>query len=246
MGLTTKGSIGAKSALTLADAAKRVQALADAAKTVNPDILVLCHGGPISEPEDVQYILRAHEGHRRLLRRVEHRAPADRGGDHRLREAVQGVATRLRLPPIYQGEFRGIEPMAIIYPSRGVGRVELGSVLPQDYEVCAEVQQFSLRLEYRYEHLWFVFGNLRAKSYLLVCEVCRTPYRIPDEAAYRLGGFHRDPIPMESTLRLPSTVGSGGRISIDRANAVTVIDVPGSRTTNWRPRVLCERLSTAK
>jgi predicted TIM-barrel enzyme len=57
MGLTTKGSIGAKSALTLADAAKRVQELADAAKRVKPDILVLCHGGPISEPADVRYIL---------------------------------------------------------------------------------------------------------------------------------------------------------------------------------------------
>jgi predicted TIM-barrel enzyme len=57
MGLTTKGSIGAKSALTLEAAAKRVQELADAAKKVNPDILVLCHGGPISEPADVRYIL---------------------------------------------------------------------------------------------------------------------------------------------------------------------------------------------
>src|SRR5262245_46333086 len=50
MGLTTKGSIGARTAMTLADAARRVQALADAAKAVNPDILVLCHGGPIAEP----------------------------------------------------------------------------------------------------------------------------------------------------------------------------------------------------
>src|SRR5215813_7147949 len=58
MGLTTKGSIGAKTALTLADAAKKVQALADAAKKVKPDILVLCHGGPISEPEDAQYIIK--------------------------------------------------------------------------------------------------------------------------------------------------------------------------------------------
>jgi predicted TIM-barrel enzyme len=57
MGLTTKGSIGATTALTLADAAQRVQKLCDAAKAVNPDILVLCHGGPISEPEDAQYIL---------------------------------------------------------------------------------------------------------------------------------------------------------------------------------------------
>lgn len=57
MGLTTKGSIGAKSALSLSEAAKRVQELADAAKTINPDVMVLCHGGPISEPEDVKYVL---------------------------------------------------------------------------------------------------------------------------------------------------------------------------------------------
>jgi len=57
MGLTTKGSIGAKSALTLDDAARRIQAMHDAAKKVRPEVLVLCHGGPISEPEDAQYIL---------------------------------------------------------------------------------------------------------------------------------------------------------------------------------------------
>ena len=57
MGLTTKGSIGANTVLTLDEAARRVQSLHDAAKAVNPDILVLCHGGPISEPEDAQYIL---------------------------------------------------------------------------------------------------------------------------------------------------------------------------------------------
>jgi predicted TIM-barrel enzyme len=57
MGLTTKGAIGAKTALSLEEAAKRVQELADAAKSVNPDVLVLCHGGPISEPDDVRYVL---------------------------------------------------------------------------------------------------------------------------------------------------------------------------------------------
>src|SRR5262249_50208071 len=57
MGLTTKGSIGAQTAMTLQEAAKRGQTLHDAAKAVNPEILVLCHGGPISEPEDAQYIL---------------------------------------------------------------------------------------------------------------------------------------------------------------------------------------------
>jgi predicted TIM-barrel enzyme len=62
MGLTTKGSIGAKTALTLEQAAQRVQALHDAAKAVNLDIIVLCHGGPISEPEDAQYILAHTQG----------------------------------------------------------------------------------------------------------------------------------------------------------------------------------------
>jgi predicted TIM-barrel enzyme len=57
MGLTTKGSIGAKTAVTLDDAVARVQALCDAARRVNPDVLVLCHGGPIAEPEDVRYVL---------------------------------------------------------------------------------------------------------------------------------------------------------------------------------------------
>jgi predicted TIM-barrel enzyme len=57
MGLTTKGAIGAKSAISLEASAKLVQELADAAKAVNPEILVLCHGGPISEPDDVKYIL---------------------------------------------------------------------------------------------------------------------------------------------------------------------------------------------
>ncbi len=62
MGLTTKGSIGAKTAMTLDDAVTSVQAMHDAAKKANKDILVLCHGGPISEPEDAQYILDHTEG----------------------------------------------------------------------------------------------------------------------------------------------------------------------------------------
>jgi len=57
MGLTTKGAIGAGVALSLGESAKRVQAMRDAAVAVNPDILVLCHGGPIAEPEDAKYIL---------------------------------------------------------------------------------------------------------------------------------------------------------------------------------------------
>lgn len=62
MGLTTSGSIGAQTAMTIQDAAKKVQAIADAAKKVNPDILCLCHGGPIAHPEDAQYILDHTEG----------------------------------------------------------------------------------------------------------------------------------------------------------------------------------------
>ncbi|MDW8172379.1 MAG: phosphoenolpyruvate hydrolase family protein [Anaerolineae bacterium] len=62
VGLTTKGSIGAGTALTLDQAAERVQAMHDAAKQVNPDILVLCHGGPIAEPEDADYIFKHTQG----------------------------------------------------------------------------------------------------------------------------------------------------------------------------------------
>lgn len=62
MGLTTKGNIGAHTALTLEESAKRVQAMRDAAVAVKPDILVLCHGGPIAEPEDAQYIFEHTEG----------------------------------------------------------------------------------------------------------------------------------------------------------------------------------------
>ena len=62
MGLTAKGSIGAATALTLEESAKRVQAMHDAAVEVNHDILVLCHGGPIAEPADAQYIFDHTEG----------------------------------------------------------------------------------------------------------------------------------------------------------------------------------------
>lgn len=62
MGLTTKGTIGARTALTLDEAAQRCQAMHDAAKRVNPAILVLCHGGPIADPDDAQYVLDHTEG----------------------------------------------------------------------------------------------------------------------------------------------------------------------------------------
>lgn len=62
MGLTTKGMIGAQTARTLEECAQRIQAMHDAAKAVNPDVLVLCHGGPISEPDDAAFILGATHG----------------------------------------------------------------------------------------------------------------------------------------------------------------------------------------
>jgi predicted TIM-barrel enzyme len=57
LGLTTKGSIGAKTALTLDEAADRVQVMHDAARAVRKDVLVICHGGPIAEPADVERVL---------------------------------------------------------------------------------------------------------------------------------------------------------------------------------------------
>ncbi len=62
MGLTTKGTIGAKTALTLDQCVTRVQAMRDAAARIKKDILVLCHGGPIAEPDDAAYVLRHTRG----------------------------------------------------------------------------------------------------------------------------------------------------------------------------------------
>jgi len=57
MGLTTKGSIGAKTALTLPDCVVKIEEIIKAGRSVNPDILVIAHGGPIAEPEDAAYII---------------------------------------------------------------------------------------------------------------------------------------------------------------------------------------------
>jgi predicted TIM-barrel enzyme len=62
LGLTTKGAIGATTAVSLEEAPKKVQELCDAAKSVNPDVICLCHGGPISEPEDAEYVLKNTKG----------------------------------------------------------------------------------------------------------------------------------------------------------------------------------------
>ena len=62
MGLTIKGSIGAQTAKTLDDCVVEIQAMRDAAVAVRPDVIVLCHGGPLAEPEDAQYVLDRTEG----------------------------------------------------------------------------------------------------------------------------------------------------------------------------------------
>ena len=62
MGLTTGGSIGAQTGLSLDEAIERVQALRDAAVQVNPEILCLCHGGPIAEPDDAQAVIERTNG----------------------------------------------------------------------------------------------------------------------------------------------------------------------------------------
>ncbi len=59
LGLTTGGAIGAGTALKLADCVVPIKAWADAAKAVNPEVIVLCHGGPIATPDDAQFIMRA-------------------------------------------------------------------------------------------------------------------------------------------------------------------------------------------
>jgi predicted TIM-barrel enzyme len=62
MGLTTKGTIGATTAKTLDECVVEIQAMHDAAKEVNPNVFVLCHGGPIAEPEDAAYVLERTDG----------------------------------------------------------------------------------------------------------------------------------------------------------------------------------------
>jgi predicted TIM-barrel enzyme len=62
MGLTTGGAIGAETAKTLDECVEMIQAMRDAAVEVKADVLVLCHGGPISEPDDAAYVLERTNG----------------------------------------------------------------------------------------------------------------------------------------------------------------------------------------
>jgi predicted TIM-barrel enzyme len=62
MGLTTGGTIGAETARTLDDCVALIQSWHDAARAVRPDVIVLCHGGPIAEPDDAAYVLERTQG----------------------------------------------------------------------------------------------------------------------------------------------------------------------------------------
>jgi len=62
MGLTTSGTIGAKTAKSLDESVKEVQAIADACRAVRDDVIILCHGGPIAMPDDAAYVLRRTKG----------------------------------------------------------------------------------------------------------------------------------------------------------------------------------------
>ena len=89
LGLTTGGAIGAETALTLEACVPKINAWAKAALAVNPEIIVLCHGGPIANPEDASYILAHCPDVPRLLRCFQHGALARRGGAHRTDQKVQ-------------------------------------------------------------------------------------------------------------------------------------------------------------
>ncbi|KAL2371165.1 TIM-barrel enzyme family protein [Blastomyces gilchristii SLH14081] len=62
VGLTTSGAIGATTALSLDESMNIIQKIRDATIKVNPDIIVLCHGGPIAEPQDAKYVLTRTKG----------------------------------------------------------------------------------------------------------------------------------------------------------------------------------------
>jgi predicted TIM-barrel enzyme len=99
MGLTTGGSIGAGTAKTLDQCVPLIQAMHDAAKRVNPDILVLCHGGPIAEPQDAAYVLGHTEGIVGFYGASSmERLPTER--------ALSDTVRRFKALPVQQGEHR--------------------------------------------------------------------------------------------------------------------------------------------
>ena len=91
MGLTTGGSIGAKTGVTLEDSVGLIDQWSKAALEVNPDVIVLCHGGPIAMPDDAQHVLTNAEARARLLRCQLDGATAGRGSAGRADAPLQAV-----------------------------------------------------------------------------------------------------------------------------------------------------------
>ena len=90
LGLTTGGSIGAQTALKLEDCPARIDTWAEAALSVNSNILVLAHGGPIATPADADFIIRNTQQLPRLLRRLLDGAPAGGTGADGSGSEIQG------------------------------------------------------------------------------------------------------------------------------------------------------------
>jgi len=93
VGLTAGGSIGASQTMSLEAAADLVGEMADAARAVNPEILVLCHGGPIAEPSDVEAVLKRVPIHGFVGASSMERLPVERG----IRETTAAFAA-IKLP----------------------------------------------------------------------------------------------------------------------------------------------------
>ena len=93
VGLTVGGAIGAKETMSLEEAARKTGEMAEAARAVNPDILVLCHGGPISSPSDVEEILKRVSIHGFVGASSMERLPVEKG----IREMTAKFA-EIRLP----------------------------------------------------------------------------------------------------------------------------------------------------
>jgi predicted TIM-barrel enzyme len=110
MGLTTRGSIGAKTSMTLDDAVIQVQAIHAAAAEVRTDIIVLCHGGPIAEPEDVQFVLRNTKGVAGFFgaSSVE-RLPTETAITEQVRHFKAISIHRREVDPITEGRRRGVK-----------------------------------------------------------------------------------------------------------------------------------------
>ncbi len=89
MGLTTGGSIGAATALTLDDCVARINDWSAAARQIREDVIVLCHGGPIAQPADAAYDARSLPRLPRFLRGFQHGASAHGNGDRRADAGIQ-------------------------------------------------------------------------------------------------------------------------------------------------------------